>query len=228
MIKLSLIDIHDLTVYYKNYCALDHVNLQIDAKNFVGIVGPNGSGKTTLVKSILGYIQPNKGEITISPDTVIGYVPQFSTFNHHFPIKVFEVVLNGTLPSPIKYFHHYNKKNRADVTEILNLLKINHLADKPINQLSGGQLQKVLIARALVTYPDVLILDEPTASLDVDAKEDIYQLLAKLNKKMTILLVSHDISIMKHYVKTFACVNQSLHIHENNDQLDFAHFEDLY
>ncbi len=228
MIELSLITIRDLTIYYKNYCALDHVNLQIEPKNFVGIVGPNGSGKTTLVRSILGYIQPNKGKITIDPDTVIGYVPQFSTFNHNFPIRVFEAVINGTLPSPIRCFYHYNQKNKTAVTEVLSQLKINHLAIKPINQLSGGQLQKVLIARALVTHPDVLILDEPTASLDVDAKEDIYQLLARLNKKMTILLVSHDISIMKHYVKTFACVNQSLHVHENNDQLDFAHFEDLY
>ncbi|QUI23729.1 ABC transporter ATP-binding protein [Vallitalea pronyensis] len=225
---MSLIDIRDLTIYYKSYCALDHVNLRIESGDFVGIVGPNGSGKTTLVKSIFGYIQPHEGSVTVKPNTVIGYVPQFSTFNPHFPINVFEVVLNGTLPSPIRYFYHYTEKNKADVKAILNQLKITHLTKKPINQLSGGQLQKVLIARALVTHPDLLILDEPTASLDVDAKEDIYRLLAKLNKEMTILLVSHDISMMKHYVKTFACVNQSLHIHDNNDQLDFAHFEDLY
>lgn len=225
---MSLITIRDLTVYYKNYLALDQVNLDIHQKDFIGIVGPNGSGKTTLIKSILGYIKPQSGTISLDPRLVLGYVPQFSTFNQDFPIHVFDVVLSGTLPIPMRFFHHYSSKDKEAVEGILDLLKIGFLSKKPINQLSGGQLQKVLIARALVTQPDILILDEPTASLDIDAKEDIYKLLATLNKYMTILLVSHDISIMKDYVKTFACVNRTLHIHNNNDALDFTHFQDLY
>lgn len=225
---MALINIKNLSVYYHNYLALDNIDFKIHEKDYIGIIGPNGSGKTTLLKSILGDIKPDKGEVIVEPNIIIGYVPQFSTFNADFPIKVFDVVLSGTLPSAIQLFHSYTKKNKVEVISVLDKLNINYLAHKQINQLSGGQLQKVLLARALVTNPDILLLDEPTASLDLDAKEEIYKILTGLNKDMTIIMVSHDIGMIKHNVKTFACLNKTLHVHKNDENLELEHFGNLF
>lgn len=225
---MALININNLTVYYNNYLALDNINFKIYKKDYIGIIGPNGSGKTTLLKSILGDITPDKGTVRIKPNLVIGYVPQFSTFNSDFPIKVNDVILSGTLPSKMRLFHRYKRNDSKEVESAINRLKINHLTNKQINQLSGGQLQKVLLARALVTEPDILLLDEPTASLDTDAKEEIYNILTELNKDLTIIMVSHDIGIIKHNVKTFACLNKTLHVHKNDDSLELEHFQNLF
>lgn len=225
---MALLEIKNLSVYYNNYLALNDINLEINKNDYIGIIGPNGSGKTTLLKSIIGDITPDKGEIIIAPNVIIGYVPQFSTFNRDFPITVFDVILSGTLPSNYKLFHRYKQNDRNKVTFAIDKLKINYLANKQINQLSGGQLQKVLLARALVTNPDILLLDEPTASLDTDAKEEIYNILTTLNKEMTIIMVSHDIGMIKHNVKKFACLNKTMHVHDNDETIDPWHFENLF
>lgn len=225
---MALIDINNVTVYYNNYVALDNISLQVKENDYIGIIGPNGSGKTTLLKSILGHITPNKGTIDVQSNVTIGYVPQFATFNSEFPIKVFDTILTGTLPPKMKLFHKYNNTNYDEVNLAMAKLKINQLSNKQINQLSGGQLQKVLLARALVTKPNILLLDEPTASLDTDAKEEIYNILSDLNKELTIILVSHDISIIKHNVKTFACLNKTLHVHNNDDTLDLEHIQNIF
>lgn len=225
---MALLTIKNLNVTYNNYIALSNINLEINKNDYIGIIGPNGSGKTTLLKSIIGDITPNSGKIKLAPNTIIGYVPQFSTFTRDFPITVFEVILSGTLPKKYKLFHHYKQNDRNNVDLAIDKLKINALAHKQINQLSGGQLQKVLIARALVTNPDILLLDEPTASLDTDAKEEIYNMLSSLNKEITIIMVSHDIGMIKHKVKTFACLNKTMHVHKNDEAIDPWHFEDLF
>ncbi|GKX31423.1 zinc ABC transporter ATP-binding protein [Vallitalea longa] len=225
---MALLKINNLSVYYNDYIALQNINLEVNKNDYIGIIGPNGSGKTTLLKSIIGDITPDSGKIILEPNTIIGYVPQFSTFNKEFPITVFEVILSGTLPTDCKLFHHYRENDRTKVTLVIDKLKIGKLADKQINQLSGGQLQKVLLARALVTNPDILLLDEPTASLDTDAKEEIYNILSSLNKEITIIMVSHDIGMIKHKVKTFACLNKTMHVHENDETIDPWHFEDLF
>jgi zinc transport system ATP-binding protein len=225
---MALIGINNITVYYNNYVALDNISLQVNKNDYIGIIGPNGSGKTTLLKSILGHITPNTGTINIEPNVIIGYVPQFATFNSEFPIKVFDTILTGALPPKMKLFHKYSATDFNEVDLAMTKLKINHLANKQINQLSGGQLQKVLLARALVTKPNILLLDEPTASLDTDAKEEIYNILSDLNKDLTIVLVSHDISIIKHNVKTFACLNKTLHVHNNDDTLDLEHIQSIF
>ncbi|MCT4543728.1 MAG: ABC transporter ATP-binding protein [Vallitalea sp.] len=225
---MALISINNLTVSYKNYVALQNINLEVNKNDYIGIIGPNGSGKSTLLKSIIGEIPIKEGQVKIDPNARIGYVPQFSTFNSNFPIKVFDVILSGTLPSKFKLFHHYTSHDKEQVILALKKLNITSLSSKQINELSGGQLQKVLLARALVMNPHILLLDEPTASLDTNAKQEIYKILTDLNKEVTIMMVSHDIGIIKHNVKTYACLNKTMHIHNNDDQLDPWHFENLF
>lgn len=225
---MKLVEAKNVSVYFKNFCALENINFVINENDYIGIIGPNGGGKTTLLKTLIGTIKPTKGSISITKNISIGYVPQFNTFNTDFPITVREVVLSGTLPAHIKLFHRYNKDNFDRVDEVLSILNISNLRNKNIDQLSGGQLQKVLIGRALISMPTILLLDEPTASLDVDAKNDIYTLLNKLSKTMTLIVVSHDLSIVKQNVKTLACLNKTIHIHENNADLDLNHFEALF
>jgi zinc transport system ATP-binding protein len=224
----TLITLNNIFVYYKDFCALEDVNLTINRNDYIGIIGPNGGGKTTLLKTLIGTINPTKGSIQMVKDVSIGYVPQFNTFNTDFPISVKEVILNGTLPSKLKLFHKYKKSDYLLVDNIIDTLHLNDLKSKSINELSGGQIQKVLIARALVSQPNILLLDEPTASLDVDAKKDIYNLLNSLSEKITVIVVSHDLSIVKQSVRTLACLNKTMHVHKNSEDLDLNHFEALF
>lgn len=227
-VDMTLAKVNNVSVYFKDFCALNNVNLTINEHDYIGIIGPNGGGKTTLLKTLIGSIKPTKGSIMVSKGISIGYVPQFNTFNTDFPITVREVVLSGTLPSHLKVFHKYRKNNYTIVDSVLNTLHLIELNNKCINELSGGQMQKVLIARALVSTPNILLLDEPTASLDIDAKNDIYALLNRLSKDITLLVVSHDLSIVKQNVKTLACLNKTIHVHKNSDDLDLNHFETLF
>ncbi|MCY6485696.1 ABC transporter ATP-binding protein [Clostridium aestuarii] len=215
----NIIEIIKASVYYDDVCALKNINLQVKNKEFLAVLGPNGGGKSTLLKVILGLEKLNQGEIKIlgqSPKKTrnsIGYVPQFSKFDRKFPVSVIDVVLMGKLGEKIKPFYKYNKENEEKIFEIMNKLNIYHLKNRQIGQLSGGQLQKVLIARALVMQPQILLLDEPTASLDAKTKTQIYQILKKLNKEMTIIIVTHDIGVISAYVNSIACVNKELYYH---------------
>jgi len=215
----NAIEIENLTVYYQNVCALSNINLTVKDREFVAIIGPNGGGKSTLLKSILGLVQPDKGKIRIynkPPNKVhglIGYVPQFSKFNRDFPINVMEVVLMGRLSKRIPIFHRYTSKDVDTAECIMKKLGIYQLRNRQIGELSGGQLQRTLIARALAVQPKILLLDEPTASLDANSKSDIYDLLKKLNNDMTIILVTHDMGAISSYVNNIACLNTKLYYH---------------
>lgn len=215
----NIVDIKNLNVHYDSVFALSDINLAISKNEFLGIIGPNGGGKSTLLKTILGLINPSSGKVTILGKTPLeaskslSFVPQFSKFDKKFPISVKEVVSMGCLTNKIKLFHHYTVGDKKNITSILKLLDIYHLKDRQIGELSGGQLQRVLIARALTTNPKLLLLDEPTSSLDSKSKSQIFNLLKELNKKMTIIMVTHDMSAISSYVTSIACLNKHLYYH---------------
>ncbi|MCT4663571.1 MAG: ABC transporter ATP-binding protein [Tissierellales bacterium] len=210
------VEIKNLTHYYGDVCALKDVDLKVKELDFLGIIGPNGGGKTTLMKAVLGQIKPQSGEIIMSTDKPVGYVPQFSAFDKQFPIRVIDVVLMGRLSSKLKLFHKYNSEDVKKAKGILEHLGMRDFAKRQIGQLSGGQLQKVLIARALMTDPDLLLLDEPTASLDKKATIEIYELLRKLNETKTIIIISHDMEELFSYVQSVAYINQTIHYHRED------------
>lgn len=213
------VECKQISVWYDDVCALDNVSLAVPEGDFLGIIGPNGGGKSTLLKVMLGLVAPGKGDVSIfgrSPaeaSRLIGYVPQFSRFDRHFPANVMEVALMGRLPARISACFAYNRHDRQVAEDVLAQLEIGDLKDRQIGQLSGGQLQRVLIARALTAQPRLLLLDEPTASVDSRSKDQIYGLLKELNKELTVIIVTHDMSVISSHIKTIACLNQNLHYH---------------
>lgn len=212
------IEIRDLSVYYDSVGALQNVNLNIKDKEFLGLIGPNGGGKTTLLKVLIGLLQPTTGSVLINRDSPIGYVPQFIFFDRNFPISVMDVVLMGKLPKKIRWFRKYSDKDKQCAEKVMKELGILDFKDRQIGQLSGGQLQKVLIARALIAEPKILILDEPTASLDSKTKKEIYEMLNKLNEDKTIIIASHDMGEIFSYIDSAAYINKTLHYYKNDSK----------
>lgn len=217
--RMYALEISDLNVYYGEDCALSGIRLNVADKEFLGIIGPNGGGKTTLLKAILGLVEPTSGSIRIYGETgatarrKIGYVPQFSKFDRKFPVSVQEVVLMGRLAGRSPWFLKYNNNDYSIVSELLDKLDLSELQHRQIGQLSGGQLQRVLIARAMAMEPRILVLDEPTASVDSASKTRIYEILKELNKEITILIVTHDLSAVSSHIDKIACLNQELYYH---------------
>ena len=207
-----------VTVRYDGHMALEDVSLTVREGDFLGIIGPNGGGKTTLLKVILGLVVPERGRVEVlggSPFETrhrIGYVPQAMDFDSDFPIQVIDVVRMGCL----KYLTFGNgdsQKCERDVEGVMRQMGVWSLRDRQMGRLSGGERQRVLIARALVTDPEVLLLDEPTANVDSQFQSTIYEILSGLNERMTVCLVSHDIGVISSYVKKVACLNQRLFYH---------------
>lgn len=220
--------------------ALRDINLKINKGDFLAIVGPNGSGKTTLVKLILGLLPLQSGEILINGNRSrqfhnwdeIGYVSQKSnSFQKGFPATVSEVVLSG-LAKKKGLFRSYNKKDLANRDRVLDMLGIKDLANKNISALSGGQTQRVFIARALITKPSILVLDEPTVGIDAKYVKEFYDVLGRLKQEqVTILLVTHDIGVVVDMADSVACINEHLHFHGSNQafkQLDEAEISKIY
>jgi zinc transport system ATP-binding protein len=211
--KPSLITLKNISFAYDKELVLEDINLQIYANDFLAIIGPNGGGKSTLLKLILGILTPNKGSITKTSS--IGYVPQNTNINTDFPIKVIEVVMMAQGLSKKRLFG-YPKEDIIKAKEILAQVGMAEYADKKIALLSGGQRQRVMIARALFSNPKVLILDEPTSSIDVEGQKQVYELFKQLNKDMTIIVVSHDISIIIGYASKVAHINKRLSYHDTS------------
>lgn len=236
----QVIDIRSMNFSYGNTPTLSGINLQIEDGEFLGIVGPNAGGKSTLLKLILGLLQPQSGIINVFGTAAsvarrqVGYVPQHSTFPRDFPITVEQVVQLGRLglwqkagwwqalmPSRV------SQDDKKAVGRALEEVEAEDIAKRQIGSLSGGQLQRVLLARALVSEPRILILDEPTANIDQRLEGEIFDLLERLNERMTILVVSHDIAFISHYVKRVACVNRTLVCHQT-DKVDGTVIQELY
>lgn len=209
----NIINIKDLCFKYSKNLTLENVNLEIKEKDFLAILGPNGGGKTTLVKLILGLLKPSNGFIEINIEKEkIGYVPQNTNLNLDFPITVMEVVLMGQINLKEKSFS-FNSNKKLIAKEALEKVGMLEYANRKVGDLSGGQRQRVFIARALSTNPKVLILDEPTASIDVQGQKKIYDLLKELNKEICIIVISHDIAVISNYAKNVICVNKKVVYH---------------
>ena len=217
---MSIVSLKNVTVKYGSYTAIESANLEIFEGDFIGIIGPNGGGKTTLIKTILGSV-PYSGEITLSPTLfdngrrLIGYLPQQTTFDRQFPISVIEVVLSG-LQSQKGFSRRYKTAERNKALQLLDNVGINSIADRQIGEISGGQMQRVLLCRAIIAEPKLLILDEPTNFVDKRFESELYDILRELNKQMTIVMVSHDVHNISSAVKSIVCVNRTIHRHNTN------------
>jgi zinc transport system ATP-binding protein len=222
---VSILEIKDLNFSYEKEVILKDISLCMKEGDFLAIIGPNGGGKSTLLKLILGILTPMSGDITLFNDSFranlsrIGYVPQNTNINIDFPIKVIDVVLMGYTESKKKLFG-YSKAEIQKAMEVLEQVGISSLAQNKIGSLSGGQRQRVMIARAICNNPKLLILDEPTASIDSMGQKQIYELLRKLNTTISIIVVSHDISVILSYASSVAYINRSLVYHK------LAHYKD--
>ncbi len=217
---MNLVTLENVSVAYDGYEALRHVDLEIADKDFLGVIGPNGGGKTTLVKAILGSV-PYTGKITLSPqlfrgkERLIGYMPQISNFDRAFPISLFEVVLSG-LQGGNRFFSRHSKSDRHKALELLETVGLAEVAYSPVGEVSGGQMQRALLCRAVISAPRLLILDEPTNFVDNKFEHEFYQTLHNLNKQMAIVMVSHDVGTITSLVKEIVCVNRHVHRHRSN------------
>ena len=208
-----VIEFDRVSFSYQGTPVLNDVSFRVQAGEFIGIIGPNGGGKTTLLKLMLGFLKPARGTIRIfgeksgahSEINKLAYVPQSVRFDREFPISVEEVVLSGLI-SHLPWFGRFHANDRLAAKEALQHMGLAHLAGNAFGNLSGGQAQRTLIARALVSKPQLLLLDEPTASVDSQAESDIYAILKQLNGKMTILMVTHDLRTAIEQVERVLCV----------------------
>ncbi len=217
---MKLVTLSDVGVAYDGYEALQHVDLEIDEHDFLGIIGPNGGGKTSLVKAILGTI-PYSGTIRMAPELfrgrerLIGYMPQITNFDRAFPISVHEVVLSG-LQGRKGFRSRYSREDRNKAMDLIREVGIGEVACHPIGEISGGQMQRALLARAIISEPRLLILDEPTNFVDNRFEKELYTTLQRLNERMAIIVVSHDIGTITSVVKEIVCVNRHVHRHRSN------------
>ncbi len=214
--KKPLIVLDNIRTGYNSDPVLREVSLEIYPLDFIGVIGPNGGGKTTLIKAILGLLPLFSGQIHFpagKPKT--GYLPQASQIDRSFPITVKEVISSG-FGTGGKLIPFLSSVKKEKVKKMMDETGLSTLSSKAIGELSGGQLQKTFLCRALIDEPDLLILDEPNTHVDKHFEQEMHELLKELNQKMTILLVSHDIGTISPMVKTIACVNRTLHYHPSN------------
>ncbi|MEG1616431.1 MAG: ABC transporter ATP-binding protein [Bacteroidales bacterium] len=212
----KLIEIKDLSAGYEGRIVLRDVNLEINELDFMGIIGPNGGGKTTLIKTILGLIEPYKGEILFFDhgkkvdEIVMGYLPQRNNIDHHFPITVEEVVLSGLMGSERSLLGRPSRADRERVAEVLQMTGMYEKRKSSIGALSGGQMQRVMLGRAIVNHPKLLVLDEPNSYIDKRFEERLYELLREINKTTTILMVSHEVTSLVDMVTRTICVDETI------------------
>lgn len=222
----------DLFFSYDGHWVLENVCLRIEEREFLGLVGPSGSGKTTLLRLILGLRKPQKGMVRVfglPPEEArgwIGYVPQHLAFDRSFPVTVVDVVLMGRLGRS-RGIGRYRREDRKAALTALEEVGIGHLRDRSVGTLSGGELQRAFIARALVSRPRLLLLDEPTTGVDIETEKAIYELLKELNRNMTILLVTHELNFVTAYVNRVACLDRKLVCHPT-DEVPPSLYDSLY
>jgi zinc transport system ATP-binding protein len=222
MNEIEIVRLKDIRVHYFDIPVLEDITLSIFQHDFLGIIGPNGGGKSTLLKVILGLVKPYSGSVSVfgkPPEQArswIGYVPQRSSFDHDFPVSVWDVVMMGRY-GKTGLFRRYNRGDKTTAEKALARVGMRDYRNKQIGRLSGGQQQRVFIARALVAEPKLLLLDEPTASIDPTMQTEFYELLEELKKSLTIVMVSHDIGAVSIYVDKIACLNLQLYYHGSKE-----------
>ncbi|MDR0393682.1 MAG: metal ABC transporter ATP-binding protein [Tannerella sp.] len=218
----KLIEIKNLTVVYDAKPAIKNINLNVWKNDFLGIIGPNGGGKTTLLKAILGLQKPLSGTITFlnngksASSPKIGYLPQITPLDKRFPISVREVIASGLAGEKPRY-RNFTLTQKAQIRELTHQMGLEPLAGRAIGELSGGQIQRVLLSRAIISKPQILILDEPNTYVDKKFESHLYELLGTINRETAIILVSHDVGALLPLVKNIACVNETLHYHQGSD-----------
>lgn len=217
-----IISLENVAADYDGKVVLNHVSLTIYDHDYLGVIGPNGGGKTTLMRLILGLKKPCQGSIRFYKqgkevkELTMGYLPQYSRIDRDFPISVYEVVLSG-LNRQKRLFRPYSKAQHQQAKDTIHRLELDDLAQRPICELSGGQLQRVLLARAIVSRPEVVVLDEPNTYIDKRFQEQMYETLADIQRDCAIIIVSHDIAEILQNVQHVACVNHHIHYHETAD-----------
>ena len=218
--RKKIISLRDVSVRYDGDAAIEDVSLDIFEDDFLGVIGPNGGGKTTLIKAILGAV-PHSGKIEIDSSLrrgnhfKIGYMPQVSQFDMRFPISIEEVVLSG-LQTERGFFGRYTSKDKTTARQLLERMGIADLAKRPIGEVSGGQMQRALLCRAIISEPKLLILDEPTNFVDNRFEHEFYAMVQQLSEQMAIVIVSHDLGTITSVVKSIICVNRHVHRHDSN------------
>jgi zinc transport system ATP-binding protein len=219
----TLFTIQSVTAGYDNRVVLKDVTMDVDESHFIGIIGPNGGGKTTLLKVILGLVKPFSGRVDYSPGNLrlnqIGYMPQVAQGDTLFPVTVEDVVLSGMMLNK-GATGRMGTAEKKHATEVMDELGLRPLASQALNELSGGQLQRVYLARAVTGSPRLLLLDEPATFVDNSFEADFYDKLRVLNNRMAIMMVSHDVGTISAWVKSFACVNGSLFYHPHSKITD--------
>lgn len=222
MVDEEVVKLEDVWFHRDSIPILEGINLSIAHYDFLGIIGPNGGGKTTLLKVIMGLIVPSRGKVSVmgkppeSSRNIIGYVPQSNPFDLDFPISVWDVVLMGRY-GRVGLFRRYGREDKKRAQIALQTVDMFDSRNRQMGKLSGGEQQRVFIARALVSEPKLLLLDEPTASVDPAMQAEFYELLEGLKRRMTIVLVSHDISAISIHVDKVACLNRQLHYHGSKE-----------
>lgn len=222
MVNDEIVRLEDVWVQTDRTPILEAIDLSVKGNDFLGIIGPNGGGKTTLLKVVLGLIAPTRGKVWVMGEPPeksrrhIGYVPQHNLFDRDFPISVWEVVLMGRY-GRTGLFKRHGDVDKVKAGDALAMVGMLEKRDRQIGKLSGGEQQRVLIARALAGEPRLLLLDEPTASVDPAVQTLFYELLERLKKRMAIVLVSHDLSAISIYVDKVACLNRQLYYHGSKE-----------
>ena len=216
----NLLEMHSLSASYGANVVLHDVNFKVNENDFIGVIGPNGGGKTTLLKIILGLLKPASGKIVFNEDLLdgnsIGYLPQMSTGDINYPVTVNDIILSGLMIRK-SAISRMSSEDKSKASRVIDELGLKGMAKSTLNELSGGQMQRVFLGRAIIGDPRLLLLDEPGNFVDTTFENDFYEKLRDLNKRMAILMVSHDVGTISAHIKSFACVNRSLHYHPSHE-----------
>jgi zinc transport system ATP-binding protein len=215
-----LFEMHSLSASYGTNRVLRDIDFRVNENDFIGIIGPNGGGKTTLLKVILGLLKPASGKMVFNSELLngnnIGYLPQISTGDVNYPVTVADIILSGLMIRK-KVFSGMSSSDKLKAGRVVEELGLSGMSKSNLNELSGGQIQRVFLGRAIIGDPKLLLLDEPGNFVDASFENDFYEKLKDLNNRMAILMVSHDIGTISAHIKSFACVNKSLHYHASNE-----------
>jgi zinc transport system ATP-binding protein len=215
-----LFEMNGLSASYGTSIVLEDIGLRVCENDFIGVIGPNGGGKTTLLKVILGLIKPVRGKLVFNSELIsakrIGYLPQISTGDINYPVTITDIILSGLMIGK-GFISRMNQSDRQKAARVIDELGLAELAGATINELSGGQMQRVFLGRAIIGDPKLLLLDEPGNFVDSTFENNFYEKLRELNKRMAILMVSHDVGTISAHIKSFACVNKSLHYHASSE-----------